>query len=52
MCVCVQVLYVDAVQYFPSEMERVMEVLEEKELRVRAPLEEVKLLLEAAAQDT
>ena len=37
----------DAVQYFPSEVERVMEIMDEKELRMRAPLEEVKLLLKA-----
>lgn len=39
-------LYVDAVRYFP-EVERVVEVMEEKGMRIRAPLEEVKLLMEA-----
>ena len=40
-------LYVDAVRYFPEEVERVMKVMEEKGMRIRAPLEEVKLLMEA-----
>ena len=40
-------LYVDAVWYFPEEVERVVEVMEEKGVRIRAPLEEVKLLMEA-----
>lgn len=42
-----QMLYYDAVRYFPEELSKVVEVMEEKELRIRAPLEEVKLLLEA-----
>ena len=44
---CFQVLYVDAVRYFPEEVERVLEVMEEKGVRIRAPLEEVQLLMEA-----
>lgn len=40
-------LYVDAVCYFPEEVERVLEVMEEKGMRIRAPLEEVQLLMEA-----
>lgn len=39
----------DAVCYFPGELDKIMEILEEKELRLRAPLEEVKLLLDACA---
>lgn len=46
-------LYSDAVKLLPGEAERVSELMEEKELRLRAPLEEVKLLLTAneATQD-
>ena len=47
MCSHVQVLYYDAVTHFPEELSKVLEVMEEKELRIRAPLEEVKLLLDA-----
>ena len=42
-----QVLYSDVVKLLPEEVERVSELMEEKELRLRAPLEEVKLLLTA-----
>ena len=41
-------LYCDAVKLLPSEAERISELMEEKELRLRAPLEEVKLLLTAS----
>ena len=37
----------DVVKLVPSEVEPVIELMEEKELRQRAPLEEVKLLLSA-----
>lgn len=36
----------DAVEYFPDEMQEVMDLMTEKELRVRLPLEELELLLE------
>lgn len=42
-----QVLYYDVVKFLPSEAESVIELMEEKELRQRAPLEEIKLLLSA-----
>ena len=42
----IQVLYFDGARYFPEETEKIMEILEEKELRLRTPLEEVKLLQE------
>ena len=45
---CMQVLYLDGVYHLPSELHRVSEIMEEKELRPRAPVEEVKLLLEAS----
>lgn len=41
-----QALYMDAVEYFPDEMQEVMDLMTEKELRVRLPLEELELLLE------
>lgn len=44
-------LYYDAITYFPEELEKVLEVMEDKELRVRTPLEEVKMLLEATTAD-
>lgn len=42
-----RVLYWDAISHFPDELQRLVEVMEERELRIRAPLEEVQLLLEA-----
>lgn len=36
----------DAVEYFPDEMQEVVDLMTEKELRVRLPLEELELLLE------
>ena len=36
----------DAVEYFPNEMQEVVDLMTEKELRVRLPLEELELLLE------
>ena len=41
-----QALYLDAVQYFPDEVQEVVDLMTEKELRVRLPLEELELLLE------
>ena len=41
-----QVLYLDAVEYFPDEMQEILDLMTEKELRVRLPLEELELLLE------
>ena len=35
----------DMVKLVPSELDKVMELLEEKELRLCAPVEEVNLLL-------
>ena len=47
MFMIVQVLYSDAVQYLPEcELTKVVEVMEEKGVRVHAPVEEIKLLLE------
>lgn len=36
----------DAVEYFPDEMQEVLDLMTEKELRVRLPVEELDLLLE------
>lgn len=36
----------DAVQLVPHELEKIMELSEEKEIRLCAPLEEVKILLQ------
>lgn len=43
---CQQVLYMDAMEYFPDELQEILDVMTEKELRVRLPLEELELLLE------
>lgn len=41
-----QALYMDAVEYFPDEIQEILDLMTEKELRVRLPLEELDLLLE------
>lgn len=45
-CRPAQALYLDAVEYFPDELQEVVDLMTEKELRVRLPLEELELLLE------
>ena len=50
MAYCTQVLYLDAIKLVPDSAEQVSEFMEEKELRQRAPLEEVKLLLAEATE--
>ncbi|XDB54076.1 hypothetical protein AB1E18_007547 [Capra hircus] len=45
-CPWAKALYLDAVQYFPDEVQEVVDLMTEKELRVRLPLEELELLLE------
>ena len=40
-----QMIYLDFVQYFPEKLEEVVDLLVEKELRVRLPLEELDLLI-------
>ena len=42
---CFQVLYLDVLKLVPTELDKVMELLEEKELRLCIPVEEVKLML-------
>ena len=36
----------DGIRFMPDEIEKIMELAEEKEIRLCAPLEEVKLLLQ------
>uniref|UniRef100_A0A8C5R346 NRDE-2, necessary for RNA interference, domain containing n=1 Tax=Leptobrachium leishanense TaxID=445787 RepID=A0A8C5R346_9ANUR len=45
-CPWVKVLYMDAVEYFPDQLQETIDLMTEKELRVRVPLEELDLLLE------
>ncbi|XP_054987614.1 nuclear exosome regulator NRDE2 isoform X1 [Sorex araneus] len=45
-CPWAKVLYLDAVEYFPDEMQETLDLMTEKELRVRLPPEELELLLE------
>ncbi|XP_068942085.1 nuclear exosome regulator NRDE2 isoform X1 [Petaurus breviceps papuanus] len=45
-CPWAKVLYMDAVDYFPDQMQEILDLMTEKELRVRVPIEELELLLE------
>lgn len=36
----------DAISYFPDELQEILDLMTEKELRVRVPIEELELLLE------
>ncbi|KFP81633.1 Protein NRDE2, partial [Apaloderma vittatum] len=45
-CPWAKVLYMDAVEYFPDNLQETLDLMTEKELRVRVPLEELDLLLE------
>ncbi|KAM8920996.1 nuclear exosome regulator NRDE2 [Pelodytes ibericus] len=45
-CPWSKVLYLDAVEYFPDQLQEIVDLMTEKELRVRLPLEELDLLLE------
>lgn len=46
VCVCLQGLYMDAVQLFPERVQEFLDLMTEKELRLRVPMEEVDILLE------
>ncbi len=48
VCTCVysQGLYMDAVQLFPERVQEFLDLMTEKELRLRVPMEEVDILLE------
>ncbi|XP_065883465.1 nuclear exosome regulator NRDE2-like isoform X2 [Dysidea avara] len=52
LCPGVKVLYLDAVRYLPTELTKITEIMEEKELRIRAPVDEVKLLQELSEEDS
>ncbi|XP_042548431.1 nuclear exosome regulator NRDE2 isoform X1 [Dipodomys spectabilis] len=45
-CPWAKVLYMDAMEYFPDELQEILDLMTEKELRVRMPMEELELLLE------
>ncbi|XP_039202865.1 nuclear exosome regulator NRDE2 [Crotalus tigris] len=45
-CPWAKVLYMDAIEYFPDELQEFLDLMAEKELRVRVPIEELELLLE------
>nr|XP_008112882.1 PREDICTED: protein NRDE2 homolog [Anolis carolinensis] len=45
-CPWTKVLYMDAIEYFPDELQETVDLMAEKELRVRVPIEELELLLE------
>ncbi|XP_044291906.1 nuclear exosome regulator NRDE2 isoform X1 [Varanus komodoensis] len=45
-CPWAKVLYMDAIEYFPNELHETLDLMTEKELRVRVPIEELELLLE------
>ena len=43
---CDQGLYMDAVQLFPGHLQEFVDLMTERELRLRLPLEELDILLE------
>ncbi|XP_014802520.1 PREDICTED: protein NRDE2 homolog [Calidris pugnax] len=45
-CPWAKVLYLDAIEYFPDQLQETLDLMTEKELRVRVPMEELELLLE------
>ncbi|XP_072031350.1 nuclear exosome regulator NRDE2-like [Amphiura filiformis] len=45
-CPWAKVLYVDAVRFFPEKLQDFHDLLMEKELRIRAPIEEIELLVQ------
>ncbi|KAM9294357.1 nuclear exosome regulator NRDE2 [Gastrophryne carolinensis] len=45
-CPWAKVLYLDAAEYFPEQLQEIVDLMMEKELRVRLPLEELDILLE------
>uniref|UniRef100_A0A8C8RWC3 NRDE-2, necessary for RNA interference, domain containing n=1 Tax=Pelusios castaneus TaxID=367368 RepID=A0A8C8RWC3_9SAUR len=45
-CPWAKALYMDAVDYFPDQLQETLDLMVEKELRVRVPIEELELLLE------
>ncbi|XP_019407948.1 PREDICTED: protein NRDE2 homolog [Crocodylus porosus] len=45
-CPWAKVLYMDAVEYLSDQLQEMLDLMTEKELRVRVPIEELELLLE------
>ncbi|XP_071413781.1 nuclear exosome regulator NRDE2 isoform X1 [Pithys albifrons albifrons] len=45
-CPWAKVLYMDAIEYFTDDLQETLDLMTEKELRVRVPMEELDLLLE------
>nr|XP_006122408.1 protein NRDE2 homolog isoform X1 [Pelodiscus sinensis] len=45
-CPWAKVLYMDAIEYFPDQLQEILDLMTEKELRIRVPIEELELLLE------
>ncbi|XP_032866384.2 nuclear exosome regulator NRDE2 isoform X2 [Tyto alba] len=45
-CPWAKALYMDAIEYFPDHLQETLDLMTEKELRVRVPMEELDLLLE------
>ena len=43
---CIQDIYLDIIEYVPDSLKEVTDLIKEKELRLRLPLEELKVLLE------
>jgi len=45
-CPWAKVLYMDAVQHIPDDIQDIVDLMTEKEIRLHAPLEEIELLLQ------
>ena len=41
-----QILYMDAAQHLPDDLQDIVDLMVEKEIRLRAPLEEIELLMQ------
>ncbi len=51
-CPWAKSLYIDAVEYFPDDLQELIDLMTEKEIRLRTPIEEVDLLVESAKLDS
>ncbi|XP_006823850.2 nuclear exosome regulator NRDE2-like [Saccoglossus kowalevskii] len=50
-CPWSKALYMDAILYFPDDLLHILDIMMEKEIRIRAPLEEIEMLLKAKQQE-
>lgn len=50
-CAGVKVLYLDAARHTPRQLQEVLDILQEKELHLRAPLEEIELIEAELAEE-